>query len=307
MAFFEKMWSSPGFSKLTSNYTDLTVDHAANAVWCEFIAEKIRGIVKDPETAERLIPKDHRFAEKRPPFVTGYYEVYNNPNVSLVDLTADADRADDRERDRDDRRRAGVRHHRVGDRLRLRHRCADAHGDPRPGRSRRSRTTGPTVRRRSSASRPPASRTSSSPAARTPRPATTRGTTATRWTSSPTRSSTCATTATTPSRSTPRPRSGGRTWSTPVRRHVPLRGEQLLLRDQHPREAPPVPPELGRPAEALQGDRRGSSTTTTRRSGLLGLRSRQRWPSSGPAPAVRRWRPASTGSRRSRAAAAGAR
>ena len=25
-AFFEKMWSSPGFSKLTSNYTDVTVD-----------------------------------------------------------------------------------------------------------------------------------------------------------------------------------------------------------------------------------------------------------------------------------------
>ncbi len=85
-AFFEKMWSSPGFSKLTSNYTDLLFDHAANAEWCEFIAEKIRSIVNDPDTAAKLIPKDHRFAEKRPPFVTDYYEVYNNPNVSLVDL-----------------------------------------------------------------------------------------------------------------------------------------------------------------------------------------------------------------------------
>ena len=85
-AFFEKMWNSPGFSKLTSNYTDLLFDRAANAEWCEFIAEKIRGIVDDPETAAKLIPTDHRFAEKRPPFVTGYYETYNNPNVSLVDL-----------------------------------------------------------------------------------------------------------------------------------------------------------------------------------------------------------------------------
>jgi cation diffusion facilitator CzcD-associated flavoprotein CzcO len=85
-AFFEKMWSSPGFSKLSSNYTDLLVDPAANAEWCEFIAEKVRGIVEDPETAAKLIPKDHRFGEKRPPFVTGYYEAYNNPNVSLVDL-----------------------------------------------------------------------------------------------------------------------------------------------------------------------------------------------------------------------------
>jgi cation diffusion facilitator CzcD-associated flavoprotein CzcO len=86
MAFFEKMWRSPGFSKLTSNYLDLTVDHAANALWCEFIAEKVRSIVKDPQMAERLIPKDHRYAEKRPPFVTGYYETYNRPNVDLVDL-----------------------------------------------------------------------------------------------------------------------------------------------------------------------------------------------------------------------------
>lgn len=85
-AFYEKMWTSPGFSKLTSNYTDLTFDPAANAEWCEFIAAKIRGIVEDPETADKLIPKDHRFAEKRPPFVTGYYETFNNPNVSLVDL-----------------------------------------------------------------------------------------------------------------------------------------------------------------------------------------------------------------------------
>jgi cation diffusion facilitator CzcD-associated flavoprotein CzcO len=85
-AFFEKMWNSPGFSKLISHYTDLTLNRDANAEWCEFIAAKIRGIVEDPETAEKLIPKDHRFAEKRPPFVTGYYESYNRPNVSLVDL-----------------------------------------------------------------------------------------------------------------------------------------------------------------------------------------------------------------------------
>ena len=84
--FYEKMWNGPGFTKLTSNYTDLLFDPAANAEWREFIAEKIRGIVEDPETAEKLIPKDHRFGEKRPPFVTGYYETYNRPNVSLVDL-----------------------------------------------------------------------------------------------------------------------------------------------------------------------------------------------------------------------------
>lgn len=85
-AFFEKMWTSPGFSKLTSNYTDLLFDKAANEEWCEFIAEKIRNIVDDPEIAERLIPKGHGYGEHRPPFVTGYYEAFNKPNVSLVDV-----------------------------------------------------------------------------------------------------------------------------------------------------------------------------------------------------------------------------
>ena len=80
------MWRSPGFSKLTSNYSDLLLDEAANTAWCEFISEKIRSIVDDPETADKLIPKDHRFGEKRPPFVNGYFEAYNNPNVDLVSL-----------------------------------------------------------------------------------------------------------------------------------------------------------------------------------------------------------------------------
>jgi cation diffusion facilitator CzcD-associated flavoprotein CzcO len=85
-AFYEKMWNSPGFMKLTSNYSDLLFNKAANAEWCAFIAEKIGGIVKDPDTAARLIPKDHQFGEKRPPFVTGYFEAFNDPKVSLVDL-----------------------------------------------------------------------------------------------------------------------------------------------------------------------------------------------------------------------------
>lgn len=85
-AFFEKMWASPGFAKLGSNYTDLMLDRDANAQWCAFIAEKIRTIVEDPATAERLIPTDHLFGEKRPPFVVGYFEAFNRPNVSLVDL-----------------------------------------------------------------------------------------------------------------------------------------------------------------------------------------------------------------------------
>jgi cation diffusion facilitator CzcD-associated flavoprotein CzcO len=84
--FFDNLWNSPGFAKIVSNYHDVMLNRDANTLWCEFIAEKIRTIVDDPETAEKLIPKDHLFGEKRPPFVAGYYEAFNRPNVSLVDL-----------------------------------------------------------------------------------------------------------------------------------------------------------------------------------------------------------------------------
>jgi cation diffusion facilitator CzcD-associated flavoprotein CzcO len=85
-AFFERMWASPGFMKFTSNYVDILDNPEANAEWCDFIADKIRSVVADPATAERLIPKDHRYGEKRPPYVAGYFEAFNRPNVELVDL-----------------------------------------------------------------------------------------------------------------------------------------------------------------------------------------------------------------------------
>jgi cation diffusion facilitator CzcD-associated flavoprotein CzcO len=88
LAFYEKLWNSPGFAKFSSNYTDMLTNEAANGVWCEFIAAKIQSIVKDSETAAELIPKDHGYGGKRPPFVTGYYETFNKHNVRLVDLKA---------------------------------------------------------------------------------------------------------------------------------------------------------------------------------------------------------------------------
>lgn len=88
LAFFESMWNSPGFTKLSSNYYDLLLNPEANAEWCAFVASKVQEAVDDPAVAAQLIPTDHAYGEKRPPFVTGYYETYNDPKVSLVDLSA---------------------------------------------------------------------------------------------------------------------------------------------------------------------------------------------------------------------------
>src|SRR5439155_523826 len=43
--------------------------------------------VKDPAVAEKLIPNNHGFGTRRVPLESGYFEVYNQPNVTLVDLT----------------------------------------------------------------------------------------------------------------------------------------------------------------------------------------------------------------------------
>jgi cation diffusion facilitator CzcD-associated flavoprotein CzcO len=86
LEFYEQLWNKRGFAKLFSNYNDILVDRRANAEFCEFLADKIRARVNNPVTAEKLIPKDHGYGMKRPPMETGYYEAYNQPNVSLVDL-----------------------------------------------------------------------------------------------------------------------------------------------------------------------------------------------------------------------------
>ncbi|WP_327312929.1 flavin-containing monooxygenase [Streptomyces sp. NBC_01235] len=85
-AFYEERWNGPGFTKLTEHYMDMLSNETVNAEWCEFMANKIRSIVKDPETADKLIPKGHGYGGRRPPFGTGYYETYNKANVSLVDI-----------------------------------------------------------------------------------------------------------------------------------------------------------------------------------------------------------------------------
>jgi cation diffusion facilitator CzcD-associated flavoprotein CzcO len=86
LSFYEELWTKPGFGKLISNYYDITFNVEANASWCAFMANKIRELVHDPAIAEQLIPDDHRYAEHRPPFVTRYFEAYNDPKVSLVNL-----------------------------------------------------------------------------------------------------------------------------------------------------------------------------------------------------------------------------
>src|SRR5919106_36235 len=85
-AFFEKLYGEPGFGIWMGNFRDVLVDPEANATITEFMRRKIRARVKNPAVAEKLIPTNHGFGTRRVPLESGYYEVYNQPNVTLVDL-----------------------------------------------------------------------------------------------------------------------------------------------------------------------------------------------------------------------------
>ena len=85
-AFFEKLYGERGFGIALANFRDIMVDPKANDIISEFIAGKIRERVNNPQVAEKLIPKNHGFGTRRVPLETNYYEVYNQDNVTLVDI-----------------------------------------------------------------------------------------------------------------------------------------------------------------------------------------------------------------------------
>jgi len=87
-ARYEALWQRGGFKFFLDGYNDIVMSEEANASLADFIRDKIREIVHDPETAEKLMP-DHFVMTKRPILDDGYFETYNRDNVTLVDLRED--------------------------------------------------------------------------------------------------------------------------------------------------------------------------------------------------------------------------
>ncbi len=82
----EERWQMGGF-RFFHAFEDLVFNEDTNEKVTEFLRQKIREQVDDPKTAEKLVPKNHPYASKRPPMdYGGYYETYNRDDVSLVDV-----------------------------------------------------------------------------------------------------------------------------------------------------------------------------------------------------------------------------
>jgi cyclohexanone monooxygenase len=82
---YETRWREGGFT-FSWSFGDLGLDLEANATAGDFVRSKIREIVNDPKTAERLSP-DTVLGCKRLCLDTGYFEAFNRKNVELVDIS----------------------------------------------------------------------------------------------------------------------------------------------------------------------------------------------------------------------------
>ena len=88
-AVCEEAWRRGGIWFLDGTFTDTVTSPEANAVIADFVRAKIGQIVDDPAVADKLMPRTHAWGTKRVPVGSDYYETYNRPNVTLVDLRAD--------------------------------------------------------------------------------------------------------------------------------------------------------------------------------------------------------------------------
>ena len=82
---YEELWQEGGGAILYA-FPNILTHHGVNDVACDFVRQKIRETVQDPETAEDLCPTGHPIGVKRICVDSGYFQVFNRPNVALVNL-----------------------------------------------------------------------------------------------------------------------------------------------------------------------------------------------------------------------------
>jgi cation diffusion facilitator CzcD-associated flavoprotein CzcO len=85
---YENLWEMGGFRLWVGGFFDVLLDDEANQVVYKFWRDKVRQRIQDPHLAEKLAPTvaPHPFGAKRPSLEQNYYDVFNQPNVRLVDI-----------------------------------------------------------------------------------------------------------------------------------------------------------------------------------------------------------------------------
>ncbi|WP_405182699.1 NAD(P)/FAD-dependent oxidoreductase [Nocardia sp. NBC_01377] len=78
-------WNRGGTSFLSA-FNDTLRNSEANEFSADYVRERIREIVADPDTAEKLVPRDYPIGAKRICLDTDYFATYNRDNVDLVSV-----------------------------------------------------------------------------------------------------------------------------------------------------------------------------------------------------------------------------
>ena len=99
-ARYEVLWGKGAIPHLGAEFADLLFDKKANDTLAEFARSKIRSVIDDSETADTLSPTSFPICTKRACLDTGYFETFNKPNVTLVDIQKKPDHRDYRDRHR---------------------------------------------------------------------------------------------------------------------------------------------------------------------------------------------------------------
>ena len=85
VASIQNMWNGDGLISLVQ-IPNLMRDAETNARAGDYVREQVKAIVKDPETADALTPRDFPIGAKRACVDTDYFETFNKAHVTLVDL-----------------------------------------------------------------------------------------------------------------------------------------------------------------------------------------------------------------------------
>ncbi|MET7397203.1 NAD(P)/FAD-dependent oxidoreductase [Dactylosporangium sp. NPDC005572] len=78
-----------GSQSMLGVFTDQLTDWTANELVSEFVRDKVRDAVRDPRLRSALVPDSYPMGTKRLILDTGYYEVFGQENVELVNLRQD--------------------------------------------------------------------------------------------------------------------------------------------------------------------------------------------------------------------------
>jgi cyclohexanone monooxygenase len=84
-AILDSWWKEGGMGYATA-FTDVLFNQESNDFVADYLRGKMAERIDDPVLREKLIPRDYAVGTRRPVCDAGYLEIFNQPNVSLVDL-----------------------------------------------------------------------------------------------------------------------------------------------------------------------------------------------------------------------------